>query len=52
MASARPSVTKRQREQTKRDRKIRKAERKAERKNSAAQPDSEEIPNSEIPNNE
>jgi len=34
MASARPSVTKRQREQLKRERKIRKAERKAERKHS------------------
>jgi hypothetical protein len=33
MASARPSVTKRQREQLKRERKIRKAERRAERKN-------------------
>ena len=44
MASARPSVTKRQREQTKRDRKLKKAERKAERKNAAAQPNAEEVP--------
>jgi len=43
MASARPSVTKRQREQTKRDRKLKKAERKAERKNSAANPNVEEV---------
>jgi hypothetical protein len=40
MGSARPSVTKRQREQQKRERKLRKAEKRAERK--TAQPDSEE----------
>jgi len=39
MGSARPSVTKRQREQQKRERKLRKAEKRAERK--TAQPDSE-----------
>lgn len=33
MGSARPSVTKRQREQAKRERKIRKEEKRAERKN-------------------
>ena len=33
MARARPSVTKRQREQVKRERMLRKAERRAERKN-------------------
>jgi hypothetical protein len=33
MATARPSVTKRQREQAKRDKQLRKAEKRAERKN-------------------
>ena len=45
MGRARPSVTKRQREQVKRDRKLRKAERRAERKNAPpddSQPVSEE----------
>jgi hypothetical protein len=41
MGSARPSVTKRQREQLKRERKIRKAERRAERKNGESTPDIE-----------
>jgi hypothetical protein len=36
MGSARPSVTKRQREQVKRERRIRKEERRAERKHNAA----------------
>ena len=36
MGSARPSVTKRQREQVKRERRIRKEERRAERKLNAA----------------
>jgi hypothetical protein len=39
MANARPSVTKRQREQKKRERKLEKAERRAQRKNEPAQPD-------------
>ncbi len=46
MGTARPSVTKRQREQTKRDRKLRKAERRAERKNN---PQSDEQPVEETP---
>jgi hypothetical protein len=40
MASARPSVTKRQREQVKRERRLRKEERRAERKNASIQPNS------------
>ena len=50
MGSARPSVTKRQREQVKRERRIRKEERRAERKLNAAagnEPKEEEI--EEIP---
>jgi hypothetical protein len=39
MASARPSVTKRQREQKKRERKIAKAEKRAQRKLEGGQPD-------------
>jgi len=42
MGRARPSVTKRQREQVKRERKLRKAEKRAERKNADSQPVSEE----------
>jgi len=45
MGRARPSVTKRQREQVKRERKLRKAERRAERKN--APDDSQSVPVSE-----
>jgi hypothetical protein len=36
MGSARPSVTKRQREQVKRERRLKKEERRAERKHNAA----------------
>jgi hypothetical protein len=41
MATARPSVTKRQREQAKRDKQLRKAEKRAERKN--AEPGTEPV---------
>jgi hypothetical protein len=47
MGRARPSVTKRQREQVKRERKLRKAEKRAERKN--AGPDSQLVSDSEQP---
>lgn len=43
MGSARPSVTKRQREQLKRERKLRKAERRAERKPGETEIDSQVI---------
>src|SRR3954465_3543234 len=48
MGSARPSVTKRQREQLKRERKIRKAERRAERKNGEPQTDEVESQPEEV----
>ncbi|MEA2491242.1 MAG: hypothetical protein QOH21_3034 [Acidobacteriota bacterium] len=41
MSTARPSVTKRQREQVKRDRQARKAEKRAERKNNPNQTEEE-----------
>jgi len=43
MSTARPSVTKRQREQTKRDRKLKKAEKRAERKNNPRPDETEAI---------
>ena len=41
MGRARPSVTKRQREQVKRERKLKKAERRAERKNAESRSEPE-----------
>lgn len=49
MGSARPSVTKRQREQLKRERKLRKAERRAERKSGEGGPEIDEQPVQEQP---
>ena len=46
MGSARPSVTKRQREQLKRERKVRKAERRAERKSGVSPASEDEQPES------
>lgn len=43
MSTARPSVTKRQREQVKRERQLRKAEKRADRKNNPAQDDVENM---------
>ncbi|HUP62714.1 MAG TPA: hypothetical protein VNA69_20100 [Thermoanaerobaculia bacterium] len=42
MSTTRPSVTKRQREQAKRDRKARKAEKRLERKTRSAETEAEE----------
>jgi len=43
MGSARPSVTKRQREQLKRDKKVRKAEKRAERKSGESGPEIDDV---------
>jgi hypothetical protein len=51
MGTARPSVTKRQREQVKRERQARKAERRAERKN-APQTESQDDIATDTPTND